>query len=148
MIHSYLRLTNRDRLKRVERYDDGNIIRPQSRGNHVIDWKQAMTICCEVQGCGVLYTATGVTRRLWRHTHGHSQAAVLQWYKTQVNSLGTSDIHSQYIISIQQVMSPAWSYSITTLFKAYILRLFNLISHISPVRPNVAMSIDKFTISV
>jgi hypothetical protein len=35
-------------------------------------------ICCEVQGCGVLYTATGVARRLWRHRHGHSQAAVLQ----------------------------------------------------------------------
>ena len=34
--------------------------------------------CCEVQGCGMLYTATGAARRLWRHSHGHSQAAVLE----------------------------------------------------------------------
>jgi len=34
--------------------------------------------CCEVQDCGVLYMATGVARRLLRHRHGHSQAAVLQ----------------------------------------------------------------------
>jgi hypothetical protein len=53
-------------------------------------------ICCEVQGCGVLYTATGVARRLWRHSRGHSQAAVLQRYKIQINPLVTLDIHNQY----------------------------------------------------
>ena len=71
---------------------------------------------CKIQGYGVLYTTTSVARRLWRHNHGHNQATVLQWYKTQIKPLLWLDIHSQYIISIQQK-------SINTSIRRYIKSL-------------------------
>jgi hypothetical protein len=60
-------------------------------------------LCCEVQGCGVLYTATGIARRLWRHSDGHSQAAVLQWYKAQINR--SYDIQT-YIVNTIHISHP------------------------------------------